>query len=103
MATPRVRPPGADGAGCQMSAGGRGGRGRGPGAASCCDAARGRNVLNALHLLQPLLGAPRHMSCASRVAEHPEGLGSVIWRRPCRYGLGDEHLQPRCSLQRGLA
>lgn len=69
--------PRARGAGCQMPAGAReaGGRGLGLLPASRCNAARGGKLLNALHLLQPLLRALRHMDCkthiASRVAGHP--------------------------------
>lgn len=61
---------------CLLGAGEAGGRGPGllP-ASSRCHAARGGNLLNALHLLQPLLRALRHMDCktrtAWRVAGHP--------------------------------
>lgn len=44
--------------------------GKGPGllSASRCNAARGRNLLNALHLLQPSLRALRHMDCKAHTA-----------------------------------
>lgn len=52
-----------------------GGRGLGLLPASCCHAARGGNLLNILHLLQPLLRALQHIDCktpiAWRVAGHP--------------------------------
>lgn len=95
--------PGARGAGCQVPAGAGGAGGRGPGLlpASCCNAARGGNLLNALHLLQPSLRALRHMGCkargAWRVAGHPPGLPRVI----AGIGLGAWRLLPGDRL--GLA
>lgn len=78
------RPRELRGAGCQVPAGAgeAGGRGLGLLPASCCNAARGGDLLNALHLLQPSLRALRHMGCkarsAWRVTGHPPGTSRVI-------------------------
>lgn len=99
-----VPAPGACGAGCQVPAGAGEAGGRGPGLlpASCCNAARGGNLLNALHLLQPLLRALRHMDCkahsAWRVAGHPPGLPRVI----PGLGLGAWQLLPGGQVGIGL-
>lgn len=73
---------------------GWGGGGQRPGLlpASHCNAARGGNLLNALHLLQPLLRALRHVDCkthsAWRVTGHPPGLPCVIPGHYTWLGLG---------------
>lgn len=79
---------------CLLGLGRRGAQGLLP--ASCCNAARGGNLLNALHLLQPLLRALRHMDCkarsAWRVAGHPPGLPRVIPGLGSGWGLGSSCL-----------
>lgn len=91
---------------CLLGAREAGGRGPGLLPASHCNAARGRNLLNILHLLQPLLRALRHMDCkthtAWRVAGHPSGLPSVIARCCCWPGLWDWQLLPGGQVGVGL-